>query len=589
MSTPLLTKAGETEAGDRIAPSDGGASSRLARWIRSAARSPLRLIVLAVLLVLIAYPVYWIFRAAIYDPQAGIHLSGLRDDWANASNLRALGRSVVYAASTASFATIVAVPLAFLFQMCQLRGKWLIPASAVVAYTIPSYLFAISYMLLLGPKTGLLSGWMINTIGWAPDLISFGGMIFLAVVHLWPLAFLIVSASLGQMDESLRDASRSVGASELRTTFRVVLPLIRPAILAGFILTYIYTLVLFSIPLIVGLPARLVVLTTAIYREYTSVFPDLPSASSLSVLFLLATIPAVILSRKATQRGRFTTGHSGTRRLVVLPRPVKVAAYAFIASVVVLAAALPLVHLLTLSVTKTWYQLTADMTFAHYASVFDDRVFLRTIGNSLLYGLGSAIGVTLLVALIAHILRQRLGQRTRGLFETLTIAPFAIPGVVLAVGYILAFGREPFSLLGTRLLLILAFTGHFIPVGYQAVQPAYQQLDPEWDDAARVCGAGLVRRLRTVMLPLLMPGLVVSATLVFISVAKELPLTLMLSSGRTLGVSALTIGMFEDGDFSRLGALGVLLIGFVLLASGIVRTAERRSTAKRLSEGLETP
>lgn len=579
MDATLMTQTREPTVSDADVDVPASRQHSLARArqaVRNTIRLPLRWVLLVVLLMLIVYPIYWIAATALQDPFGALNASSLVETWSDAENLRALRDSVIYALSTAVLSTLIAVPLAWIYRFSDLRGKWLIPISAITGFALPSYCIAISYLLLLGPNTGLLSRAMNWSIGWAPDIVSFGGMVTLSTLHLWPMAFLIVSASLGQMDESLRDASRTVGARDLRTIFRVELPMIRPAIMSGFILVYIYTLVLFSVPLLVGLPSGNVVLTTAIFREFSSAFPDLPAASALSLLFLLATVPAVILSRRATRRGRFTTGHTGQRRLVKLPIWSKVIAYVGVGLVLMLSAWIPLFHFGVLSLSDVWHDPSAGLTDDNFKLVFDSTMFLRSLENTLIYAVTTSVLVTLLAALIGYVLRQRMTRGLRATFETLTVAPYAIPGVVLAIGYILGFGREPFTLVGTMLLLILAYTGHFIPVGFQALQPVFQQLDPDWDDAARTSGAKLFRRLRTVLLPLLTPGLVSSGILVFISVAKELPLTVILSSGRTLGISSLTIQTFEDGSFARLGALGLVLIVVVLVATGAARIVEAR-------------
>lgn len=558
--------------------------ARLLRSLRGALGSPLRWIVLAILVMLIVYPVYWLVRTAVYDLEDGFRFSELFETWLESRNVEALINSIKYGLITAGLSTLIAVPLAWVYRLSNLRFKRMIPVSAVVAFALPSYCIAISYIVLMGPETGLISQFTQWAIGWSPNLLSFSGMVTLSVLHLWPMAFLIVSAALGQMNESLRDASRSVGASDLRTTFRVELPLVRPAIFSAFILVYIYTLVLFSVPLLVGNPAGEVVLTTAIYGEYSSTFPDLAVVCSLALLFLIATIPAVILSRKATKRGRFTTGHTGGRRLVRLPVGARVILYILLGLVLLMSAWVPLGHFVVLSISDAWYNPTAGITGDHFRAVFDSPIFMRSLTNTLTYAVVTALVVTLLVALLAYVLRQRLSNGLRTTFETAAVAPFAIPGVVLAVGYILGFGREPFSLVGTMALLILAYAGHFIPVSFQALQPVYQQLDPHLDDAARIAGARLPRRLRTVLLPLLTPGLVSSGILVFISVAKELPLTLMLSNGDTVGISSLVINTFRDGGFSKLGALGLILIIVVLIAYSAVRLLEARLINSRRNQ-----
>jgi iron(III) transport system permease protein len=247
------------------------------------------------------------------------------------------------------------------------------------------------------------------------------------------------------------------------------------------------------------------------------------------------------------------------------------------------SAWLPLAHFAALSVSDVWYDPAAGFTGDNFRAVFGSPLFMRGLKNTLTYAVATALVVTLLVALVAYVLRQRLSNGLRATFETAVVAPFAIPGVVLAVGYILGFGREPFALVGTMLLLVLAYAGHFIPVSFQALQPVYQQLDPNWDEAARIAGARLARRLRTVLLPLLVPGLVSSGILVFMSVAKELPLTLMLSTGDTVGVSSVVINTFRDGGFAQLGAIGLILIVIVLIASSAVRLLEARMIGNRRS------
>ena len=453
-----------------------------------------------------------------------------------------LVRSGLLAAAVTGASVLIAVPLAWLTVRTDLpfRGLWAVVTA--LPLVIPSYVAGFLVALVLGPK-GMLQGWLEPLgVERLPEIYGFPGAAFTLTLLSYPYVLLPVRAALGSLDPSLEESSRILGKSAWATFFRVTLPLLRPSIAAGSLLAALYTLSDFGAVSLLQYET----FTWAIYIQYGSFARDLAAALSL----VLVVIAVAILAMEARARGRAAyyrnaTGAPRAAAVVRLGRW-RWPALALCSVVVLLSMAMPT------SILGYWV-IRGVSAGEPLGTLWGQSV------NSLSVS-GLAALVTMLAAVPIAILSVRYPGRLSGVLERFTYVGFALPGVVVALALVFIGVRYAAPLYQTLALLIFAYVVLFLPTAVGAVRSSLLQVDPVLEDAARSLGRTPLRALLAVTVPLVRPGMLAGAALVFLLTMKELPATLILSPIGFKTLSASVWGAAEEAFFAQAATGGLLLV-----------------------------
>jgi iron(III) transport system permease protein len=340
------------------------------------------------------------------------------------------------------------------------------------------------------------------------------------------------------------------------------------------ILTFVSSIELLSIPLVLGSPVGVQVLASLLYKlGLVGGTPDYGGIAAVSVLMLLAITALVWLQTRVTgQERRFVTvGGKGTRGRVLqlggLRWPLAMLIWLYVA----LGVVFPLVGIVAQSATSFLSPLVNPfslLTTANYGIVFGDPSYVRSIWNSLLIStIGGAVGI-LFIALLALIV-YRSDFPKRGALAYLALYPRAIPGIIVGIGFLWAFLLVPGlgPLRNTVLALTIAFIMWFIPLGFGAIGPSIPRVSNELDRAARVSGATWLETMRSVMVPLLRPALLSGFVLLFISFLREYSSALFLVARGSEVIGTTMIELWRQGNSGPVAALSTvqLAITFVVL------------------------
>jgi iron(III) transport system permease protein len=456
-------------------------------------------------------------------------------------------------------ALLVGVPLAWLVTRTDLPARRVWAVAGALPLVIPSYVAALVLLAAFGPR-GLLQQLLERPFGVerVPDIYGFTGAVLALTVATYPYVYLLVAAALRDLDPALEEASRSLGHSTLTTFRRVTLPVLRPSIGAGGLLVALYTLSDFGAVSLMQYSS----LTRAVFLQYKALFDRRPAAVLALVLVLLT---AIVLVLEARARGRAASQRlsPGTRRpaaRVCLGRW-RWAALAFCSVVVGFALALPLAVI--------GYWLARAISLGEPFSPV-----LGAAANSLFASLlaaGAAVAMALPVAVVAVRWRSRW---TRAL-ERLAYASNALPGIVIALSLVFFVANYAAPVYQTLLVLVFAYVVRFYPQAIAGTHTAFLRVDPRLEEAARGLGRTPTRAFASVTLPLITPGLLAGAALVFLSTMKELPATLLL---RPIGFDTLATEVWTAttvGFYSRAALPALLLL--VLAAPFIYLLTIRRN------------
>jgi iron(III) transport system permease protein len=541
-------------------------------------------VVVASLLLLILYPFGWVVFNSLHDDATKawslgnyLKLFAEKDLW------RPILNSVALATAVGIASVLLGVPAAWLVGRTDMPGRGLVRTLTLAAFVTPSFVGATAWILLAAPNSGWLNHawrWIAGTEDPVFNIYSMTGTVLVSAIYAVPFTFTIVSSALDAMAVELEDAATTLGSGTWHTMAHITIPLVLPAVVAGFILSFIQGITLFGVPAFLLAPAGTQVVTTRLAELYQQFPPQLYLAAAYCMPLLLMTALLFLVRSHVLGRKRFTvvSGKGRAKRLVRL-QGWRWPAFAVAMVVPVSAILLPYSALLVVSLSKAWGRGPGwdNFTLHWYAKVLVGNVETRTaVVNSFTYAIAGATLCVALGAVVAYLVERRSVKFT-SLLAALASMPIVIPGIVLSVGFFAAFTRPPFKLYGTSWILIAAFSAAFLPIAFAQCSALLKGISPDLERVARSLGASEVRTFGEITAPLLRNGLIAAWLLVFIPIIRELSVAVFLITPKTNVMTTMIYNAKDGGDYEALCAMSVLLIASTLLLITIAQLAVRKA------------
>jgi iron(III) transport system permease protein len=470
--------------------------------------------------------------------------SGLWDLLFRARTLQVLGRTVILIIAVTGVSVAVSLPLAWFTIRTDLPFRRLWSVLTVLPLVIPSYVAGFIVVVALGPR-GMLQQLLEGLFGLErlPEIYGFPGAVLTIVLVGYPYVLLNLQSSLRGLDPALEEASRSLGHGPWGTFWLMVLPQLRPAIVAGALLVALYTLSDFGAVSLL----RYETFTWTIYLQFQTAF-DRTLAAALSLVLVAVALAILFIEARTRGQTRYYSRATGATRPRVLVRlgRWRWLAFTFCALVVFLALIMPM------SVLGYW--LVQGISRGEP---------LRIVWSSLLnsvYASGLAAAATAIAAIPVAILTVRYPGQITTLVERIAYTGFALPGIVVALALVFFGAHFATPIYQTLGLLIFAYVILFLPQAVGATRASLLQVNLSVEEAARSLGRKPLQVLVTVTLPLVRSGILAGASLVFFTTMKELPATLILSP---IGFKTLATSIWSatsEAFFARAAVPAVLLI-----------------------------
>jgi iron(III) transport system permease protein len=521
--------------------------------------------IIAVLLFLVVSPfVYLVITSFQAENTGAFTFSNYASAYGRARYIEALLNSLKLGVLAAGLAGVLAIPLAWGVARTNMPGRGFVRMLVLATFITPPYTGAVAWILLAGPNAGWLNRLYVFATGAEAgpfNIYSFTGLVVVVALYSFPYIFIFTTAALELVSSEMEDAANILGAGTWRTMRRVTLPLALPAILGGLIICFLEAIALFGSPALIAIPARFNVVTTQLFQFFSNpVRVEVAAAYAMPLLGI--TVLLILAQRLMTRRKGFValTGKSGERRPIELGRW-RWAMFGYAMFVAALSVFLPYLFLLQASFAKAWgrgFGLDNLSLQNFHFVLFEHATAGRSVLNSFMFGAASATATVIITLCIAYIVTRRLVPFGEFL-GFLCMAPFVIPGIVLAIGFYAAYAPPPLALYGTALILILAFTTRFLPIGYVNASAAMRSLNPEMEEAVRVLGGSRFTALRRVVAPLLKRNLIGAWLLIFIPATRELSAAIFLYGPGTKVASVMIFDMSEEGNLEYLSALALIL------------------------------
>jgi iron(III) transport system permease protein len=539
----------------------------------------------AALMVLVVLPIVSLF-AGSFSGDDGATVDNFLRAIRQRLYYRALVNSLVLGAWTGLLSVAIGLPLAWAVSRTNTPAKGFLKFTATLSYLTPPFLTAIAFVNLFGPNAGLINQFLRETLG-LPfltfNIFSMPGLVLVTVLHTFPFVYLLAASALESVDASYEESAEILGAGRWRTAFTVTAPLVAPAVLSGALIAFVNAIALFGSQAIIGIPGRIYTLPTRIYALFSHP-PEYGLASALSLIFVAITVAALLVQRAYLARRSYVTlGGKGSRTRLVDLGAARWVVFGFGAFVFLVAIVLPYGSLIGTSLIKSvGLPFWENVTTAHYRFIlFEYDVTQRAIMNSLVLAALAATAAVLIGSVIGWI-DLRTTAWGRRFLDYASLVPLGLPGIVMAVALIQFWLATPFPLYGTLAILLLAYTGRYIPLGVRAANGALRQIDPSLEESARTLGATWGKTMRHITLPLMRPGLSAGWLLVFVPAIQELSASILLFSSSSITVAVAIYNLYETGYVEPVAALAIVNIVIVMLAIAAANFAAR-SGGVRLS------
>jgi iron(III) transport system permease protein len=551
-----------------VSPTRRLPTDRLVQWLVAVATAVL------VLLPLVPIILQSFLDAPLYESTRAFTLGNYTRILGSGEFWGALATTAVFALASTVGAVVVGTALAVLVTRTDLPFRDLFGSLVSLPFYVSPLVLAFAWAILYGPSgfATIAARAYLALPEWR--LYSVGGIALVSAVYYAPYAYLYAVASLALSDPQLEDAGRIAGAGPMRVLWAVTLPLLRPALLYSTLLTLVSSVELLSIPLVLGSPSGVEVLSTYLYKlGIIGARSDYGGVAAVAVVMLvLITLLVWLQVRLTGQERRFVTvGGKATRgrtlRLGGLRWPLALVVGLY----VLFGTVLPLCGIVLQSLVSFLTPLVNPLdllTFDNYATIFSPNGYAQSVWNSILIAvIGGAVGI-LFIALAALVV-YRSDFPGRRVLTYLALYPRAVPGLIVGVGFLWAFLLIPGvgGLRNTLVALTIAFVMRFIPIGFGAIGPSILRISTELDRAARVSGATWTGAIRSVLLPLLRPALLSGYVLLAISSLKEYASAIFLFARGSEVIGTTMIELWRQGTSGPVAALATiqLAITFAIL------------------------
>jgi iron(III) transport system permease protein len=487
---------------------------------------------------------------------AALDEPGLRAAIVNTLTLTAARQAIAFSAG---------IGLAWLLARTDIPRAYWLEFGFWIAFFLPALTGTLGWILLLDPDYGLVNHFLTSLGVPAFNIFSWWGIVF---AHLATgsvaINTLLLVPSFRNLDPSIEEASRMSGARTAGTIFRIVVPVLAPAMFVVLLLGVIRSMEAFEIELILGSPQRINVYSTIIYREIFSAQPQYGVASAMSMIVLFLLMPFIGMQQLLAARRRHATLTGKTNQ-----RPLRLGgwrwpAFAAIAGFLALVTLVPaaMVTLATFMKIFGFFDVPdGAFTLDHWRTALSDHHLIASLYTTVAVAAGAAAIAMAGFSLVAYIL-ARARYRFRAILDFVTWLPSTVPGIVVGLGFLWLFVGTPIfrPLYGTIWIMMIAIAIGGMTTGVQVLKANMIQLGKELEEAARASGANTAQTFRRIVLPLISPAIITIGLLSFAAATKATSLVVLLSTGSLQPLSILQLNYMGDGDYESATVLGVIIL-----------------------------
>lgn len=530
------------------------------------------LLVVIALIIFIIYPLASILVQSISPKTGGISLASYVDVLGNSSFQLALKNTLVLGTIVGTLATLIGFVFAYADSYIRTRFKGIFKVVSLLPIVSPPFVLALSAIMLFGQR-GLITMRLLGLSDF--NIYGLKGLVMVQVMTFFPVSYLMLVGLLKNIDPSIEESARNMGASRWKVFTSTTLPLMLPGIANSFLITFIEVVADFANPMAIG--GSFSTLATQIYLQAVGNY-NMDTGTATAVILLVLSIGLFVFEKYWIERKSYITitGKAARGRVLIEDKSVVVPINIFCVCVTIFVLAFYLLIPLG-SFFKLW-GMDYSLTFKHYRYIFDmgfkpffDTVYLSAIATPL-------CGLLSMVIAFLVVRKKFIG---RGFIEFSSLLAMAVPGTVLGLGYVLAFNKPPIYLTGTMFVIVIAFIVRSLPVGVRSGVTSLNQIDPAIEEAACDLGASTRKVFTSITLPLISPAFFSGLVYTFVRSMTAVSAVIFLVTPKFQLITAQIMAQVDVGRFGPASAYSTILIilvysaimviGFILKLLGLTK------------------
>lgn len=550
--------------------------------------------VLALAIVMpMGYLVWGAFQSDIPgSPDAQFTVANVVNMFTSPSFYRSLRNTLLLSFSVASLVTVFSTAIAVAFVRIVPYLSGVLRLGLIAPLFVSPFVATVAWVTLYMPDAGLVNRLLVSVGLPQLNLYTVPGTIILMAVVFGPYGFILISDAMNRTNPELEHAAKICGAKTPRTLRTVTLPMLTPALVSVFTITFVLSAEMFSIPGVLATRERFFTLAYQIYFETVRYPINLPGSAAAGLVLSVISIVGLLVHLRMTRlHSRFVSvgGKAASGQTTPARKGIRLALTAAIMLYSLVTLVVPLLALVFRTLVPYFGGAfdPSSITFQAYADLLTSPAVLDALKNSLTLGAGAIVVAVVIAGYVGYSTVRRTGPVSRTM-NFIANLPLGVPGTVFAAALIWAYIGTP--VYGTLLIIAIAIYASWLPIAVRTVQTSVMQTSPELGDAADLAGASAWQKMRLILMPLMRSGLAAGAIVAFIISFNEVSASLLLISGRTVTVPTMVFSYMFDGNYARASVLAVMqvvtLSVVVAALSSLLSVRRRKKTATQSSKAV---
>lgn len=511
---------------------------------------------LVLFFVILVYPLFEILRQAVRDENGNFTFVQFAKFFSQPYYSKTILNSFKVSIDITLVTLLIGIPISYFYSFYQLKGaKFLFVVSVLCCMSAP-FIGAYSWILLLG-RSGVVTQFFEKVLGIRiGSIYGFGGILLVQSLKLYPLVFIYMNGAFRNIDNTLIEASANLGCVGIRRFFKVIMKLCMPTVLAASLLVFMRAFADFGTPLLIGENYR--TFPVEIYNQYLGENgTDHNFAAAISVIAIVLTALVFFIQKWATSKFKFSMNalHPVEKKT---PHGVKgflMYAYCYLLVVIAFVPQLYVVYLSFRNCDQAVF--LPGYSMANYQMAMH-KLLGRSIKNTLVLGFGSLGIIILFSVLIAYLVVRRPNFWNHSI-DTLSMLPYIMPGSVIGIALVLAFGKQPIVLTGTMMIMIISLVIRRMPYTIRSANATLMQIPLSIEEASISLGTSKMKTFATITVPMMANGILSGAILSWVSIVTELSSAIILYNNRTITLTMSAYVAISRGNYGLACAFSAVL------------------------------
>ena len=514
------------------------------------------LVLLALFLLVLVYPLLGILRQSVIDGEGNFTLAEFQKFFSQPYYTRTIINSMRISIAITLVTLLIGVPFAYFYSFYQMKGAKFPFIIAILCSMSAPFIGAYSWIMLLG-RSGLITKFLRDALGIRiGSIYGFNGILIVQALKLFPLVFIYMNGVFKNIDSTLLEASENMGCTGIKRFFKVILQLSMPTILAASLLVFMRAFADFGTPLLIGEGYR--TFPVEIYNQYLGENgTNYSFASAISVIAIIVTAAIFFLQKWVTKRYNFPISamHPVIKKKATGLKGILMHLYCYL---LIAVAFLPQMYIVYLSLRNMDGAVIKEGFSLGNFEMAGKRLLGRSLNNSMLFGIVALAIIILFAVLIAYLVVRRGNALNNGI-DTLSMIPYIMPGSVIGIALVIAFGRQPFALTGTATIMILALVIRRMPYTIRSATATLQNIPISTEEAAISLGASKLKTFVRITVPMMGNGIISGAVLSWVAIVTELSSAIILYNNRNITLTMSAYVAISRGNYGLAAAFSTIL------------------------------